>query len=245
MRFDVVTTFPEMFEGPLASSMLGRARERGLIDCRVHNLRSWTKDRHQVTDDSPFGGGSGMVMKAEPFLDAVEGLRSEGARGLVVHLTPQGETLSQDLVRELAESERLILLCGHYEGIDERVTELVVDREISIGDYVLTGGELAALVVIDATSRFVEGVVGDAESPERDSFAWDGLLDCPHFTRPRELRGLAVPDILLSGNHAAIAQWRREQAIVRTMRRRPDLLEKARLTEKERAFARSLSAEGN
>jgi tRNA (guanine37-N1)-methyltransferase len=243
MRFDVITTFPEMFEGPLGASMLGRARERGLIECNVHNLRKWTHDRHQVTDDSPFGGGSGMVMKAEPIIEAVESLREEGPRGLVVLTSPQGEVLRHELVQELAREERLILLCGHYEGIDERVVDLVVDREVSIGDYVLTGGELAAMVVIDSTSRLVEGVLGAADSSEHDSFAWDGLLDCPHYTRPRELREITVPDVLLSGNHAEITRWRREQAIRRTWERRSDLLEKALLTEKEREFLQSLPAE--
>ncbi len=243
MRYDVITTFPEMFEGPLGESMLGRARERGLIECHVHNLRDWTHDRHQVTDDSPFGGGSGMVMKPEPIVEAVEALRTQGPRGIVVHLSPQGERFCHGLAEELARAERLIFLCGHYEGIDERVVDLVVDREVSIGDFVLTGGELAALVVIDATSRFVEGVLGAADSMEQDSFAWDGLLDCPHYTRPREYRGIAVPEILLSGNHAEIARWRREQAIRRTWARRPDLLETARLTDKERAFVQSLCAE--
>jgi tRNA (guanine37-N1)-methyltransferase len=245
MRFDVVTTFPEMFEGPLGASMLGRARERGLIECEVHNLRQWTHDKHQVTDDSPFGGGSGMVMKAEPIIEAVESLRAESPRGLVVLLTPQGEVLDHGVVEELAREERLILLCGHYEGIDERIVDVVVDREVSIGDYVLTGGELAAMIVIDATSRLVEGVLGAADSSEHDSFAWDGLLDCPHYTRPRELRGVAIPEVLLSGNHAEIARWRREQAIRRTWERRPDLLDSARLTEKEREFVRSLSLEDN
>jgi tRNA (guanine37-N1)-methyltransferase len=243
MRYDVLTTFPEMLEGPLSASMLGRARERGLIECHVHNLRSWTHDRHQVTDDSPFGGGSGMVMKPDPIVEAVEALRAEGPRGLVVHMSPQGERFRHGLAEELAREERLILLCGHYEGIDERVVDLVVDREVSVGDFVLTGGEIAALVVIDATSRFFEGVLGGVDSMEQDSFAWDGLLDCPHYTRPREVRGLAVPDVLLSGNHAEIARWRREQAIRRTWARRPDLLETARLTEKEREFVQSLCAE--
>jgi tRNA (guanine37-N1)-methyltransferase len=241
MIYDVLTTFPELFEGPLRSSITGRAIECGLIRCRVHNIRDWTDDRHRTTDDCPFGGGAGMVMKAEPVIRAVEELQREEPRAHVVLTSPQGELLRHELVAELAQESRLIIICGHYEGVDERVRELVVDREVSIGDYVLTGGELPALTIIDATSRLVPGVLGAAESAQADSFAWDGLLDCPHYTRPRELRGLEAPAVLLSGNHAEIARWRREQAVRRTAKRRPDLLNGATLTEAERALAESVA----
>lgn len=241
MRYDILTTFPEVFEGPLRASLLGKAQERGVIDCRVHNLRDWTHDRHRSTDDYPFGGGVGMVMKPEPVVEAVLDLQKEEPRGHVVLLTPQGELLRHSLVAELSREPRLILICGHYEGVDERVVELVVDREVSVGDYVLSGGETAAIVVVDATSRLINGVLGASESAQQDSFAGDGLLDCPHYTRPREYRGLAVPEVLLSGNHAEIARWRRMQAIERTARRRPDLLASARLSADERALALSLA----
>jgi len=241
MIYDVLTTFPELFEGPLRTSITGRAIDSGLIQCRVRNIRDWTDDRHRTTDDSPFGGGAGMVMKAEPVIRAVEDLQREDPRGHVVLTSPQGELLRHELVGELSGQSRLIIICGHYEGVDERVRDLVVDREVSIGDYVLTGGELAALVIIDATSRLVPGVLGTAESAEADSFAWDGLLDCPHYTRPRGLRGLEAPAVLLSGNHAEIARWRREQAVRRTAERRPDLLARAALTDAERALAESLA----
>ncbi|MBP7560832.1 MAG: tRNA (guanosine(37)-N1)-methyltransferase TrmD [Armatimonadetes bacterium] len=240
MRFDVLTTFPEMFDAPLGSSIMGRARESGLVECLVHNIRDWTRDRHRTTDDYPFGGGVGMVMKPEPVCDAVRDLRSEGPRGVVILTTPQGEVLDHRVVQELAAEERLILLCGHYEGVDERVSELVVDREISIGDYVLTGGELPALIIMDAVIRFVPGVLGAEESAQTDSFAWDGLLDCPHYTRPREYEGLSAPEVLFSGNHGKIAKWRRSQAILRTAARRPDLLAEAQLSDEERALAETV-----
>jgi tRNA (guanine37-N1)-methyltransferase len=240
MRFDVLTTFPEVFEGPLGSSIMGRARERELVDCRVHNIRDWTHDRHRTTDDYPFGGGVGMVMKPEPVCEAVRDLQGQPAEGLVILTTPQGEVLDHQLVEELAGEERLILLCGHYEGVDERVSDLVVDREISVGDYVVTGGELPALIIMDAVIRLVPGVLGAEESAQADSFAWDGLLDCPHYTRPREYEGHSVPDVLLSGNHGEIAKWRRAQAIKRTAERRPDLLATAELSDEERDFAETV-----
>jgi tRNA (guanine37-N1)-methyltransferase len=245
MIYDVLTTLPEFFGGPLATSIVGRARDRGVMDVRVWNLRGWALDRHRTTDDYPFGGGAGMVMKADPVVRAVEDLARREPPATVVLPSPQGERLTHGLVVELAACERLLIVCGHYEGIDERVTELVVDREVSVGDYVLTGGEIAALVLIDATCRLVPGVLGTGESAEVDSFAWDGLLDCPHYTRPREYRELTVPDVLLSGNHGEIAKWRRREAVIRTARRRPDLLAEARLSDEERALAEGILRQGS
>ncbi|HEX9713977.1 MAG TPA: tRNA (guanosine(37)-N1)-methyltransferase TrmD [Actinomycetota bacterium] len=223
MRIDVITIFPEFFSGPLGAGLLGRARAAGILDVRVHDLRDQATDKHRTVDDEPFGGGPGMVMKPEPWFAAVEALeRWEDARRIV--LTPAGRRLNQPLVEQLRDAEHLILLCGRYEGIDERVAEGLATDEISIGDYVLQGGEAAALVVIEAVGRLVPGVVGDAASLDQESFT-TGLLDHPHYTRPAEFRGLAVPEVLLSGDHAAIEAWRREQARRRTVERRPDLLE--------------------
>lgn len=233
MRVDVLTTFPGMFVA-LDESIVGRARARGALDLRVHDLRRWTSDRHRSTDDAPYGGGAGMVMRPEPFFAAVEELTAdEPAR--VVALTPQGRVFRQSLAQELAALPRLVLLCGHYEGFDERVREHLVDDELSIGDYVLTGGELPAMVVIDAITRLLPGVLGSAESLYEESHS-SGLLEYPHYTRPPEFRGWTVPDVLLSGNHAAIAAWRREQALLRTLRRRPELLARADLTSSDRRF---------
>ncbi len=245
MYFDVLTTFPEMVEGPLSASILGRAQQAGIITIRIINIRDFATDKHRTTDDYPFGGGAGMVMKVEPVVAAVEHAKSlpPGDVGQVVLMSPQGETLTHELAVELSQLPRLIIVCGHYEGVDERVCELVIDREISIGDYVLTGGELPAAVLIDAVARQIAGVLGDARSSAEDSFAGDGLLDYPHYTRPREFRGLKVPEVLLSGNHGAVARWRRERALERTLRRRPDLLARARLTEEDRAFLRRLGWE--
>ena len=221
-RVDVITTFPESFEGFLDVSLLGKARAAGLIDVRVHNLRDWADPPHRVTDDYAYGGGPGMVLKAEPIIAAVEELR--GADSWVGLLTPQGQLLTQPRVAELATRAHLILICGRYEGVDDRVRTLVVDEEISVGDYVLSGGEVAAKVVIDAAARLVPGVVGDAASLVGESHA-DGRLSHPQFTRPEEFRERRVPSVLLSGNHQRIAHWRRAQALHRTQRRRPDLLE--------------------
>lgn len=241
MRFDVLTLFPEFFDGPLRASILGRAREAGLIDCHVHNIRDWTTDKHRLTDDAPYGGGGGMVMLAEPLLrcvrevraTAAEALHLDGRRPEVVHLSPQGTPLTRRLVCELAEAPGLVLLCGAYEGIDERVVELEVDREVSIGDYVLTSGEPAALVVVNAVARRLEGVLGNPASAPHDSFE-DGLLDFPHYTRPETVEGLGVPPVLLSGHHANVARWRREQQLARTAARRPDLLDRAELSDADR-----------
>jgi tRNA (guanine37-N1)-methyltransferase len=234
MIADVITIFPELIESALEAGVVGRARERGVVDLRVRNLRDYTDDRHRTVDDVPYGGGPGMVMKPEPLWRAVEAITAErGPASAVVLMTPQGRTFTHAVAQEMSQLERLILICGRYEGVDERVAEGLVTHEVSIGDYVLTGGELAALVVLDAVTRLVPGVVGDAESVAADSFV-RGLLDHPHYTRPAEFRGRAVPEVLLSGNHAAIERWRRDERIRRTMERRPELMEHAALTDEER-----------
>jgi tRNA (guanine37-N1)-methyltransferase len=230
VRIDIVTLFPAMVEGPIGVSMLGRARERGLIDIRAVDLRDYAESRHRVTDDYQFGGGGGMVLKPEPLFAAVAALRTPGAR--VVLLDPRGRRFTQAVARELARLPHLILLAGHYEGVDERVSQALADDEISIGDYVLTGGELPALVVTDAVARLIPGVLGNAMAQHRDSFA-DGLLEGPQYTRPEVFRDLRVPDVLRSGDHARIARWRRAQSLWRTWQRRPDLLETADLTPAE------------
>ncbi len=233
MRFDVLTVFPGMFAGPLTESILKRAQEKGLIEVAVHDLRDFTTNRHRSTDDSPFGGGAGMVMLAEPIARALEtvGGARPGEKPRVIALTPAGRRFDQEVARELAGEPWLILLCGHYEGIDERALALA-DEELSIGDYVLTGGELPAMVVIDAVSRLLPGVLGDAASPVEESFD-DGLLEYPQYTRPAVWRGVPAPEVLVSGNHAAIARWRRKEALRRTWRRRPDLLSGRRLSEED------------
>lgn len=242
MRFDVLTLFPEMFASPLEGSILGRAREKGLISVTLHQIRDWTTDKHNTADDNPYGGGGGMVMKADVVIHAVRGVREKMDRDQdrdqdapVIYLSPQGEPLTSKLADELAETPAVILLCGSYEGIDERAIDAVVDREISIGDYVVTGGELAALVLINAVARKVPGVLGNESSAERESFE-DGLLDFPHYTRPEDFEGQGVPEVLLSGHHANIERWRRREAIRRTALRRPDLLRTADLTDEERRW---------
>lgn len=231
MRIDIVTLFPGMVTPVLAESMLGRAQTRGLVDIRVVNLRDYAGGRHRVTDDYQFGGGGGMVLKPEPLFAAVEALRTPSAR--VVLMDPRGRTFTHEVAAELARASHLILLAGRYEGIDARVSEKLADDAISIGDYVVTGGELPALVVTDAVTRLLPGVLGAEGAAERESFA-DGLLEPPQYTRPEEYRGARVPAVLLSGDHARIARWRRVQAIWLTWRERPDLLATARLTEDER-----------
>jgi tRNA (guanine37-N1)-methyltransferase len=221
VRIDVFTIFLGIFEGPVRESLLGRAIAEGLLDVRVHDLRDWSEGRHRMVDDTAYGGGPGMVMKPEPFFAAVESLDPD--RGRVLLLSPAGRRLDQAFVRELAAEEHLTLLCGRYEGVDERVVEGLPAEEVSIGDYVLAGGEVPAVVVIEAVTRLVPGVIGKEESHERDSFAEPGLLDHPQYTRPAEFRGMAVPEVLLSGDHGAIQRWRHEAAREKTRRNRPDL----------------------
>lgn len=229
MRFDVLTLFPEMFSGYLGQSLLAAAIERGIVDVHLHNIRDWTKDKHHSVDDRPFGGGPGMILKAEPVVECAEAVRGESDEpGQLVMLTPHGQRLSQPLVEELAERRRIVLLCGRYEGFDDRVRQILQPQEISIGDYVLGGGEVAAMVVIDAVVRLVPGVLGHEESSKQDSFSGDErLLEFEQFTRPREFRGLSVPEVLLSGDHERIAAWRHERSLDRTRRTRADLLNPA------------------
>lgn len=240
MQFDVFTLLPEVFPSYLETSIIKRARERGLIEVRVHNIRDHTHDKHHTTDDTPYGGGGGMVMKPEPVFEAVESVLEEGVP--VIMLTPQGRVFNQAIAQELSQHPRILLLCGRYEGIDERIREHLVTDEISIGDYVLTGGELPALILIDAVSRLLPGVLGDPTGAQDDSHAM-GLLEYPHYTRPPEFRGWQVPDVLLTGDHAKIDKWRREQALMRTYKKRPDMLEKAELTKKDLKFLESLKQE--
>ena len=223
MRIDVITIFPAMIEAALAEGVVGRARTRGLLDIRIRDLREFTDDRHRTVDDVPYGGGPGLVMKPEPLFRAVETITADQAAPTpVVLMTPQGRRLTHEVARRLSGLERMVLICGRYEGVDERVSEALVTEEISIGDYVLSGGELPALVLIDAVARFVPGVVGDAESVVTESFA-DGLLDHPQYTRPAVFRGMAVPEVLVSGNHGEIERWRAKERVRRTEERRPDL----------------------
>jgi len=225
MRIAVLTIFPEMLTGVLNASILGRAQAEGLLTVEAVDIRPYSDRKHKNTDDYPFGGGAGMVMTAQPIVDAVEDLRGRGYTGKCLYMSPRGKTLNQEMVRQIAEHEdNLILLCGHYEGVDQRAIDLVVDEEISIGDFVLTGGELPALTLIDAVARHLPGVLGSGESAQDESFS-GGMLEYPQYTRPREYRGMEVPEVLLSGNHAQIEAWRREQALEITQKRRPDLLE--------------------
>lgn len=248
LRFDIFTLFPEVCEPYLQTSILKRAREKGLLEVHLHNIRDWTFDRHHVTDDDPYGGGGGMVMKPEPIFTAVESVLGTPPACPLILLTPQGRLFTQAVAQELAGpardpefagQQRLALLAGRYEGIDERVREYLATDEISIGDYVLTGGELPALVIVDTVARLAPGVLGDPTGAEDDSHA-GGLLEYPHYTRPPEYRGWKVPDVLLSGDHARVDRWRREQALLRTYQRRPDLLKKADLSEADRKFLAGL-----
>jgi len=234
MHFDVFTLIPQSMQAYLDASILGKAQQAGLIEVELHNIRDHTTDKHRTADDEPYGGGGGMVMKPEPMFAAVETVLGASMKSVpVILLTPQGRVFTQQVARELSSIPQIALICGRYEGIDERVREHLATDEISIGDYVLTGGELPALVLIDAVARQLPGVLGDQGASERDSHA-DGLLEHPHYTRPAEFRGWNVPDVLLSGDHARIAAWRREQSLMRTLRRRPDLLDHAGLSDDER-----------
>lgn len=268
MRFDILTLFPEMFEGPLNSSILGRARQSGLIEVVIHNIRDYTSDRHRTADDYPYGGGAGMVLKPEPIFRAMDALfpgwgraggsgadaeggpEAEGVTGALpsgkvpgawfVYLTAQGRPLDQATARRLAGHDRLVVLCGHYEGTDERVREALADEELSIGDYVLSGGELPAMILVDAVARLVPGVLGQEASSVEESFA-GGLLEYPQYTRPAEIRGWRVPEVLVSGNHEMIRRWRRRESLRRTLERRPDLLLRADLDPEDHEFLRELA----
>jgi tRNA (guanine37-N1)-methyltransferase len=235
IRFDVLSIFPEMLRSPLDFSLLKKAREKGLIEIGLHDIRNWAEDKHRMTDDAPYGGGCGMVMKVEPLERALKSIRRADAQSLVVLMTPQGETFHQKIAAEFAKQNQMILICGRYEGFDERIREHLVDREISIGDYILTGGELSALVVIDAVSRLIPGVLGNDASAAKESFS-QGLLEYPQYTRPAEYKGWCVPEVLASGNHAQIERWQRIEALRRTWQRRPDLLKKMELTAEDNLY---------
>jgi tRNA (guanine37-N1)-methyltransferase len=242
IRFDILTLFPEMFKSPFDSSLLKKAQEKGLIEIAVHDIRDYTEDRHRVTDDYPYGGGSGMVMKVEPIARALEDVVQERHAAKVVLLTPQGKVFNQIMAEELSTCSRIVLICGRYEGVDERVRDYLVDEEISIGDYVLTGGELPAMVIVDAVSRLVSGVLGNCDSAATESFS-TGLLEYPQYTRPADFRGWKVPEVLVSGNHRVIDIWRRKESLRKTALRRPDLLSKAGLTEEDRKILEEIKAD--
>lgn len=239
MQFDVFTLFPQVFEPYLTSSILQRATENALIDVRLHNIRDWATDKHHTTDDTPYGGGGGMVMKAAPIFDAIESVLGSPPSCPLILMSPQGRPFSTAVARELAEYPHLAILCGRYEGFDERIREHLVTDQISVGDYVLTGGELPAMIVIDAVTRFIPGALGDPDGAMDDSFA-TGLLEYPHYTRPEEFRGWRVPDVLLSGNHAEIRRWRHKQALLRTYLHRPDLLANYELTKEDQKFIQEI-----
>lgn len=239
MLFDVFSLLPHVIQPYLEASILQRAIQNKLLEVHLHDIRAWTTDKHHVTDDAPFGGGGGMVMKPEPIFSAVEDVLGSPPGCPVILLTPQGRTYNQQIAQEMAALPRIALLCGRYEGIDERVREHLVTDEISIGDYVLTGGEIPALLLIDSIARLIPGALGDPDGAMDDSFA-SGLLEYPHYTRPAEFRGWRVPDVLLSGNHAQIERWRRDQALIRTYHRRPDLLYKVELSKKDKQFLEML-----
>ena len=242
MTIEILTIFPEMFESVFSASILGRAREQGLLDLRLTDIRPFSACKHKNTDDYPFGGGAGMVMTAQPILDAMASASASLPGARRIYLGPRGRRLTTALARELAREDSLILLCGHYEGVDQRALDACIDEEISIGDYILTGGELAAMVLTDCVARFIPGVLGSAESPEEESFS-DGLLEYPQYTRPRELNGQAVPEVLLSGDHAKIRRWRRRESLAATLRFRPDLLETADLSPEDKKILKELKSE--
>jgi tRNA (guanine37-N1)-methyltransferase len=243
LKFDIVTIFPKMVQAPLDEGIVGRAIERGLLDVRVHDLRDHTTDRHRVVDDVPFGGGPGMVLKPEPLFRAVEHIRqTRGEPGSVILTSPDGPVLTAAVARRLSGLGHVVVLCGRYEGVDDRVRSHLATEELSIGDYVVSGGELPALVIVDAVARFVPDVVGDEQSVARDSFA-RGLLDYPQFTRPADFRGITVPSVLLSGHHAEIERWRRREALARTLQSRPDLVDRATLSDEDQKLLRELLTE--
>jgi tRNA (guanine37-N1)-methyltransferase len=241
MRFDILSLFPGFFEAPLDESIIGKAVKKGLIEVQLHNIRDFAADKHRTTDDSPYGGGAGMVMKVEPVVSALEAIKGPRARQKVILTTPQGIPFTQKTAKELSELEGIIIICGRYEGFDERIRAFV-DIEVSIGDYILTGGEIPALVVIDSVARFIPGVLGDEDSLRTDSFS-RGLLEYPQYTRPEEFRGMRVPGELLSGNHGLIERWRRKKSLKRTLQRRPDLIDGAELTEEDRVLLGEIKKE--
>ena len=242
MTVNILTVFPEMFESVFAASILSRAREQGLLEIRLTDIRAFSAAKHKNTDDYPFGGGAGMVMTAQPIMDAMASVSASLPGARRIYLGPRGRKLTTALARELAQEDSLILLCGHYEGVDQRALDACIDEEISIGDYILTGGELAAMVLTDCVARFIPGVLGCAESPEEESFS-DGLLEYPQYTRPRELDGRSVPEVLLSGDHAKIRAWRRRESLRATLRFRPDLLESADLSPDDLKIVKELENE--
>jgi tRNA (guanine37-N1)-methyltransferase len=235
---NILTIFPEMFS-PLQESILKRAQQEGIIQLNIINIRDFSKSKHKNTDDYPFGGGAGMLMMVQPIADALKSLDKET---LTVYMSPQGKPLTQEMLERLSLEKEITILCGHYEGVDERVIEHYVDEEISIGDYVLTGGELPAMVLVDGISRLIDGVLGSSSSPEEESFSLEGLLEYPQYTRPREYEGHCVPQVLLNGNHSEIQRWRREQALINTAKKRPDLLENAQISAEERKWAETFIA---
>ena len=242
MIFEILTIFPGMFSSPLGESIVGKARDRGLIQVRVHNIRDFAADRHQMTDDRPFGGGEGMVMKPEPIVNALRAITESGPSAEVVLLTPQGRLFNQEIARKMSRLKRLILICGRYEGVDERVAEHFTDDQLSVGDYILTGGELAAMVVVDAVARLLPGVLGNEGSACADSFS-QPVLEHPQYTRPQHYEGMSVPEVLLCGNHETIRRWRRGQALLRTSIRRPDLFARLNLTDEDAALLESARRE--
>jgi len=242
LRINILTIFPEMFQGVFSTSIIGRAQEQGLLEIRLTDIRPYSRSKHHNTDDYPFGGGAGMVMMAQPIISAMKEASALYPNARRIYLGPRGKRLSTPLARELAGEKELILLCGHYEGVDQRALDTCIDEEISIGDYILTGGETAAIVLVDCLSRFVPGVLGSSESPEEESFS-DGLLEYPQYTRPRVLDGMAVPDVLLNGDHAKIREWRRRQSLAVTARLRPDLLQTAELNDKDRKTLKEIEKE--
>lgn len=242
IKFDVLSIFPEMFASPLNFSLLKKAQEKGLLNVCLHDIRNWADDKHKMTDDAPYGGGCGMVMKVEPVEKALAAIKSPENDSLVVLMTPQGETFDQKIAAKLAEKKQIIIICGRYEGVDERIREHLVDREISIGDYILTGGELAALVLIDAVSRLIPDVLGNPESTLGESFSHN-LLEYPQYTRPAEYKGWAVPEVLLSGNHAQIELWHKRESLKRTYQRRPDLLKKIKISAEDKKNLEKIKSE--